>query len=85
MFICGVSNGGIFVFCVQDRARARQLHEEAGLQFFEVFVDTPLEICEQRDVKGLYKKARAGQIKGKQHILNLPMLRLLSTKAQECK
>lgn len=31
--------------------------------YFEVFVDTPLEICEQRDVKGLYKKARAGEIK----------------------
>ena len=32
--------------------------------FVEVFVNTPLEICEQRDVKGLYKKARAGEIKG---------------------
>lgn len=32
-------------------------------KYFEVFVDTPLEICEQRDVKGLYKKARAGEIK----------------------
>lgn len=32
--------------------------------FIEVYVDTPLEICEQRDVKGLYKKARAGEIKG---------------------
>lgn len=31
-------------------------------QFYEIFVDTPLEICEQRDVKGLYKKARAGEI-----------------------
>ena len=31
--------------------------------FVEVFIDTPLEICEQRDVKGLYKKARAGEIK----------------------
>ncbi|QDV75549.1 adenylyl-sulfate kinase [Botrimarina mediterranea] len=31
--------------------------------FFEVFVDTPLEVCEQRDPKGLYKKARAGEIK----------------------
>jgi adenylylsulfate kinase len=30
--------------------------------YFEIFVDTPLEICEQRDVKGLYKKARAGQL-----------------------
>jgi adenylylsulfate kinase len=32
-------------------------------KYFEVFVDTPLEICEQRDVKGLYKKARAGEVK----------------------
>jgi len=32
--------------------------------FFEIFVDTPLEICEKRDVKGLYKKARAGEITG---------------------
>jgi adenylyl-sulfate kinase len=31
--------------------------------YFEVFVDTPLEVCEQRDVKGLYKKARAGELK----------------------
>lgn len=31
--------------------------------YFEVFVDTPLEVCEQRDVKGLYKKARAGEVK----------------------
>lgn len=31
--------------------------------YMEVFVDTPLEVCEQRDVKGLYKKARAGEIK----------------------
>ena len=44
---------------------ARDLHEKSGLSFFEVFVDTPLQVCEQRDVKGLYKKARAGLIKGK--------------------
>jgi len=43
---------------------ARDLHNQWGLPFFEIFVDTPLEVCEQRDVKGLYKKARAGQIKG---------------------
>ncbi|XP_065679615.1 bifunctional 3'-phosphoadenosine 5'-phosphosulfate synthase 1 isoform X2 [Hydra vulgaris] len=48
----------------QDRAKARQLHEEVGLNFFECYVDTSLEICENRDVKGLYKKARAGIIKG---------------------
>lgn len=32
-------------------------------QFVEVFIDAPLEVCEQRDPKGLYKKARAGEIK----------------------
>lgn len=35
----------------------------AGDEFIEVFVDTPLEVCEQRDPKGLYKKARSGEIK----------------------
>ena len=43
---------------------ARELHAAAELPFFEVFVNTPLEECEKRDVKGLYKKARAGMIKG---------------------
>jgi len=43
---------------------ARRLHEEAGLAFFECYVNTPLEICESRDPKGLYKKARRGEIKG---------------------
>lgn len=43
---------------------ARSLHDAADLPFLEVFVDTPLEICEQRDPKGLYKKARAGEITG---------------------
>merc|ERR1712012_128411 len=48
----------------KDLELARRLHLEAGLPFLEVFVDTPLEECENRDTKGLYKKARAGQIKG---------------------
>lgn len=47
-----------------DRDQARKLHDDAGMKFFEVFVDTPIEVCEQRDPKGLYKKARAGEIKG---------------------
>jgi len=51
-------------FTLQDRAEARTIHEKAGLPFFEVFVNAPLEVCEGRDVKGLYKKARAGEIKG---------------------
>ncbi|HMC39277.1 MAG TPA: adenylyl-sulfate kinase [Acidimicrobiales bacterium] len=47
-----------------DRNRVRAAHEAAGLRFFEVFVDTPLDVCEARDPKGLYAKARAGQISG---------------------
>jgi adenylylsulfate kinase-like enzyme len=47
-----------------DRALARKIHEEAGLNFIEVFVDAPLEVVEKRDPKGLYKKARAGEIQG---------------------
>jgi bifunctional enzyme CysN/CysC len=46
------------------RDHARTLHEAAGLDFVEVFVDTPLEVCEQRDPKGLYRKARAGELTG---------------------
>ena len=46
------------------RDNARALHEAAGVPFFEVFVDTPIELCEQRDVKGLYARARAGEITG---------------------
>ncbi len=48
----------------RDRKRVRDIHDEAGLDFREVFVDTPLEVCEQRDPKGLYAKARAGEITG---------------------
>lgn len=47
-----------------DRDTVRQRHAEAGLPFIEVFVDTPLEVCEARDPKGLYAKARAGEITG---------------------
>ena len=49
---------------VEDRDRARAAHALADLPFIEVFVDTPPEVCEQRDPKGLYAKARAGEIKG---------------------
>jgi bifunctional enzyme CysN/CysC len=45
-----------------DRDAARAQHVEADLPFHEVFVDTPIELCEQRDPKGLYAKARAGEI-----------------------
>ncbi|MGA3171239.1 MAG: adenylyl-sulfate kinase [Chthoniobacteraceae bacterium] len=46
-----------------DRRRAREVALEGGNDFVEVFVDAPLEVCEQRDPKHLYKKARAGEIK----------------------
>ena len=46
-----------------DRRRAREIVLEGGRDFLEVFVDAPLEVCERRDPKQLYKKARAGQIK----------------------
>ncbi len=48
----------------EARRRARALHEAAGVSFLEVFVDTPLEVCEERDPKGLYAKARAGGLTG---------------------
>lgn len=59
---------GIVTICsfisptLEIRQMAREIIGEQD--FFEIFVDTPLEICEKRDVKGLYKKARAGQITG---------------------
>ncbi|MEO7014289.1 MAG: adenylyl-sulfate kinase, partial [Dokdonella sp.] len=43
-----------------ERRMARELFDEN--EFLEVFVDTPLELCEQRDPKGLYRRARAGEI-----------------------
>lgn len=46
-----------------DRDMVRKLHDEGGMQFIEIFLDVPLEVAEQRDPKGLYKKARAGEIK----------------------
>lgn len=46
---------------IEEREQVRNLLPEG--QFLEVFIDTPLEVCESRDPKGLYKKARAGEIK----------------------
>mgnify|MGYP000129708744 CR=1 FL=1 len=60
-------NCGIILICAfisptnEMRNMAREIIGEDD--FLEVFIDTPLEICEQRDPKGLYKKARAGEIK----------------------
>ena len=45
-----------------DREAAAALHREAELRFIEVFVDAPLELCQQRDPKGLYARARAGEL-----------------------
>jgi len=44
------------------RDKVRKLHEDAGLAFFEVFVDIPIEVAQERDPKGLYAKAAAGEI-----------------------
>ena len=46
------------------RDHARRIHGDSGLDFLEVYVDTPIEVCETRDVKGLYAKARAGELRG---------------------
>ena len=49
---------------VADRDNVRKLHDEGKQLYLEVYVDCPLEEAEKRDPKGLYKKARAGEIKG---------------------
>lgn len=46
----------------RDREQAIKVHTDADLVFLEVFVDTPLALCEQRDPKGLYARARAGEL-----------------------
>ena len=48
----------------EGRAAARAVHAAAGLPFYEVYVRTPIELCEQRDPKGLYAKARSGELTG---------------------
>lgn len=64
------ADSGSVVICsfvspfAEDRDMARKIHKDAGLKFFEIFIDTPLSVCESRDVKGLYKKAREGSIQG---------------------
>ncbi|MBS0968966.1 adenylyl-sulfate kinase [Nissabacter archeti] len=50
-------------FISPHRAERQMVRELLGDRFIEVFVDTPLELCEARDPKGLYKKARAGELK----------------------
>jgi len=47
----------------KSRFLAKEIHKKRGLQFFEVFAQVPLDVAESRDPKGLYKKARSGQLK----------------------
>lgn len=47
----------------QDRENARAIAAASGCEFFEVFIDAPLAVCEERDPKQLYRRARAGEIK----------------------
>jgi adenylylsulfate kinase len=49
----------------KDRDQVRKIHAEAGLPFIEILVDVPIAVCETRDPKGLYKKARAALAEGK--------------------
>jgi adenylylsulfate kinase len=61
---CGVITMSSFISPYRkDREGVRQLHVAGSLPFIEVYVNTPISTCEQRDPKGLYKKARAGQLK----------------------
>ena len=61
---CGVITMTSFISPYRkDRDIVRALHDAGKLPFIEVHVATPIETCEQRDPKGLYKKARAGQLK----------------------
>ena len=62
---CGVITMTSFISPYRkDRDLVRALHAEGKLPFIEIHLATPIETCEQRDPKGLYKKARAGQLKG---------------------
>jgi bifunctional enzyme CysN/CysC len=49
---------------VDDRQTAKELHDEKGIPFLEVWIDTPLAVCQQRDPKGLYARARKGELTG---------------------
>jgi len=62
---CGIITMTSFISPYRkDRDTVRALHAEGKLPFIEIHVNTPIVTCEQRDPKGLYKKARAGQLKG---------------------
>lgn len=65
-----MADAGLVVFASlispyrRDRDAVRRAHDAAGIPFYEIHVATPVEICEERDPKGLYVKARAGEITG---------------------
>ncbi len=61
-----LQRNGVFVItaAISPYAAVREEARAMAKDFVEVFADAPLEVCEQRDVKGLYAKARAGEIKG---------------------
>lgn len=61
-----LQRNGVFVITAAISPYRRVRHEARAMikDFVEVFADAPLEVCESRDVKGLYAKARAGEIKG---------------------
>jgi len=59
-----ITIAGLIAPYAKDREYAREIHKNASLPFMEVFVDASLATVEDRDPKGLYKKARAGEIKG---------------------
>jgi adenylylsulfate kinase len=61
-----LQRNGVFVItaAISPYAAIREEARAMAKDFIEVFADAPLEVCEQRDVKGLYAKARAGEIKG---------------------
>src|ERR1700747_3721852 len=62
---CGVITMTSFISPYRkDRDTVRALHDAGKLPFLEIHVSTPIATCEQRDPKGLYKKARAGELKG---------------------
>jgi adenylylsulfate kinase len=61
---CGVVTMTSFISPYRkDRDAVRALHDAGNIPFIEIHVNTPIATCEQRDPKGLYKKARAGQLK----------------------
>ena len=62
---CGMVTLASFISPMRvDREMVRRIHVDAGILFLEVFVSTPLSVCEARDPKGLYRRARAGEISG---------------------